>query len=120
VHIETWTASCFEFAHFTDNELATALTTNHPNCGDQSSDELTVAVGKQRRHQARMVQLAPSTKQTSLGRSTWPMRDRHLTEAEQDPNAPLPEIARCIEDAHRIAVRPAGRWILRGRPLNPT
>ena len=39
VSVKTWSESCLEFAHFTDDELADALLHVHPHCGgwDKSS-----------------------------------------------------------------------------------
>jgi hypothetical protein len=40
VEIRTWTQSCYEFAHFTDEELADGIIAVHPTCNGWSRDEL--------------------------------------------------------------------------------
>ena len=49
VRVTTWSEKCFEFEHFTDRELARALTRIHATHGGLDEDELTTAVSEQRR-----------------------------------------------------------------------
>jgi hypothetical protein len=39
VEIRTWSQSCYEFAHFTDDELADAIAEVHMTCNDWSRDQ---------------------------------------------------------------------------------
>lgn len=50
VSVKTWSASCFEFAHFTDDELAEALLKVHRQCGGLDQARLAAALRVQRDH----------------------------------------------------------------------
>jgi hypothetical protein len=44
VRIRTWSASCYEFAHFTDEEVADGITTVHTSIDSWTGDEPVAAL----------------------------------------------------------------------------
>ena len=44
VQIRVWDAPCYEFAHFTDEELADGITAVHPTIDGWTRDELVAAL----------------------------------------------------------------------------
>lgn len=45
IDVRVWDAPCYEFAHFTDEELADGIITVHPTIGGWTRDELVTALG---------------------------------------------------------------------------
>ena len=95
VSVKTWSESCFEFAHFTDDELAEALLKVH-HCGGRDKTRLIAALRAQRDHGCDIKNTwknwrpsEPSKK--ALARELWPVLRRKLDAAASDPTvASLP------------------------------
>ena len=122
VQITTWSQACFEFAHFTDDELAAALRAVHPNTGGLSAVELVEANHRQRsagndlRHAWKNWRPTPSKR--ALAEELWPILEGKISAAEADEDVPIPEVVLRVEEAHhRAADRRSGRWVLGGHPL---
>jgi hypothetical protein len=122
VRIETWTHSCFEFAHFDDEELATALEASHRNCNGLGHQELAKAIGQCRAHQVDIKQVwsnwRPKPSKRAVAEQLWPTLERKVIAALANPNAAVPEVMARLQDAYlQAGDRPAGAWVLRGRPM---
>jgi len=123
VSVKTWSASCFEFAHFTDDELAEALLKMHRQCGGLDKAGLAAALREQRDHRRDIAHvwknwrpMQPS--KTALARELWPVLQSKLDAADGDPTADVPPIAEALIDAFREAVRrPHGLFVLRGTEI---
>ena len=50
VEVSTWHEGCFEFEHFSDSELASALLAVHPDCNGLDHTRLETALAAQRQH----------------------------------------------------------------------
>jgi hypothetical protein len=122
VRIETWGQSCFEFAHFTNEELALAIHAIHPTCGGLSITILADALEHQRQSGQDIKQVwskwRPKPSKRVLADRLWPILESKIDSAEQNPSISVPEVVLRVQDAHREALlRPTGRWVLRGRPV---
>jgi hypothetical protein len=105
VHVETWTESCFEFAHFSDDELAQAIASIHPNRGGLSNPELAKALGIHRQHRQDVKHVwkrwSPRVSKRVLANALWPMLEGKIAAAQVDPDAPIPEVVLRLTDAHK-------------------
>lgn len=120
VEIRTWTESCYEFAHFTDEELADGLIEAHPTINDWTRDELVAALGywREQKKDIKRVWTSGRWDETSrritgrwtsepskvkLAEALWPtlLRKINLIKAMED--APVPPIVAVINDAYHLA-----------------
>jgi hypothetical protein len=123
VSVKTWSESCFEFAHFTDGELAEALLKVHPHCGSLDQARLVAALRAQRDHRCDIKNAwknwrPPVPSKKALARELWPVLRRKLDAAASGPTADLPPIAEVLINAFQEAVRrPHGIFVLRGTEI---
>jgi hypothetical protein len=122
VEVTTWSERCFEFAHFTDSELAGAIVAIHPDCNGLDRGALEGALAMQRQHHNEIKNVwskwrrAPS--KTALAEALWPVLRTKLDAAAADSSIAPPPIALRLIDAFRKAVqRPHGRFRLHGVAL---
>ena len=106
VHIDTWDAPCFEYAHFTSEELAVALRSIHSDCGGLSDAELVKALDQGRQHGQDIKQVWSSWRgkvsKVRLANVLWPVlaaRVRAASRGEVD----APPIALIAEKAYTMA-----------------
>jgi hypothetical protein len=123
VTVTTWTERCFEFAHFSDAELAEALVDLHPDCGGLDRQALESALQQHRdlRQDIKAVwtNWRPRVQKAELARRLWPALRHKLDVAAADPNYPIPPVPGALLDAyHEAARRPRGHFILRGTALS--
>lgn len=120
IRIETWSQSCFEFAHFDDEELASAIEIVHPDCNGLTHERLVVALGQHRQHGQDIKKVwakwrRPPSKR-ALAKELWPHLEAKIAAAEAGHAAAFPEVVLRLQMAYQDAGgRPAGRWVLRGR-----
>jgi hypothetical protein len=123
VSVKTWSESCFEFAHFTDDELAEALLHVHPHCDGWDKARLVAALRAQRDHGWDIKNAwknwgSPEPSKKALARELWPVLRSKLDAAASDPTADLPPIAEALISAFREAVqRPHGLFVIRGTEI---
>ncbi len=123
VSVKTWSESCFEFAHFTDDELAEALLKVHRQCGGLDKARLVAALREQRNNGSDIKNVwknwwRPEPSKTALARELWPVLRSKLDAAASDPAADLPPIAEALITAFREAVqRPHGLFVIRGTEI---
>jgi hypothetical protein len=120
VELRTWDASCYEFAHFTDEELADAIARIHDTCNGWSRDELVGALAfwRGRSEDIRRVwdsgrwyekQKRPSgewdykVSKTKLADALWPVLEQRIDAARSDPDASVPPMVQAVVDAFRTA-----------------
>lgn len=120
VKIHTWSQSCYEFAHFTDDELADAIMAMHTTVNGWTRDQLVAALADWRRRGKDIKrvwesgrwdgqQSAPTGRwdyevsKTELAKALWPVLEAKIERCRTDPTAPIPEIAEVIQDAYLIA-----------------
>ena len=122
VTISTWGASCFEFAHFTNTELADALFETHPNCGGLDHSQLVSALDAHRSAgqdiKAAWNSWRPRVSKTELAKNLWPTLESKLDSAAADDKHPVPPVAKALLAAYREAGRrPHGHFVIRGSAL---
>lgn len=123
VSVKTWSESCFEFAHFTDDELAEALLKVHHQCGGWDRARLVAALRAQRDHGCDINNVwknwwPPAPSKKALAGELWPVLRSKLDAAASDPTADLPPIAEALISAFREAVRrPHGLFAIRGTEI---
>ena len=107
VEIRTWDAPCYEFAHFTDQELADGIITVHETINGLTRDELIASLERSRgrgkdvkevwgqwEYKVSKVELAKALLPVLLGKV-------HACMAVQD--ARIPPIALVVNDAYHLA-----------------
>ncbi|WP_409463231.1 hypothetical protein [Amycolatopsis sp. GA6-003] len=114
VDIHRWSASCYEFAHFTDEELADAIMAIHDTVNGLSRVDLVGALAALRaraRTGHRNVDIKnvwwdwnyePS--KVALAEQLWPVLKQKIDRCREDDGAPIPEIVRVVEKAYRTAL----------------
>lgn len=109
VAIRTWSASCYEFAHFTDEELADGIMAVHTTINGLTREQLinSIAVERGRRKDIKEVwsQWDYKPSKVKLAHALWPKLERNIQRRLADASAPVPEIAEVIYEAYVIAQR---------------
>ena len=122
VDLRTWDESCYEFAHFSDSELADAIDKVHHTRNGWSREELVEAlrywrdqkkdikeVWKRGKWDAQLKRPVDpweyEVSKTKLAEVLWPVLRTKIEAAKTDPDAPLPQIAQVVLDALRTAQR---------------
>ena len=120
VEIRVWDAPCYEFAHFTDEELADGITAAHKTVNGWTRDELIAALnhwrneGKDIKHVwYRGGPTAQPNRWTGkweyqvskvkLAEALWPTLLRKIQLAMVTEDAPVPPIMQVINDAYHLA-----------------
>lgn len=113
VRIRTWSAACYEFAHFNDDELAGAIMAIHRTVNGLKRSELVSRIAEVRgrygtknqktdiKHVWERWDYKPS--KVDLANQLWPALQLKIQQCLIDENAPVPEIAELVELAHSIA-----------------
>jgi hypothetical protein len=122
VDLRIWDESCYEFAHFKDDELADAIMTVHTTINGWTRDELVGAIRYWRDQKKDIKRVWESGKRdATLGRPDgkweyevskpklaqvlWPVLAAKIERGKTDETAPVPPIARVIIDALQTAQR---------------
>ena len=106
VEIHTWGASCYEFAHFTDEELADGIREIHRKTGNLTRDELIEAIAVERARNKDIKEVwsrweyKPS--KVDLAHVLWPVLESKV-KAALSGAGPVPEIADLLRDAYLTA-----------------
>jgi hypothetical protein len=107
VRIRTWSARCYEFAHFTDQELADCIMTVHQTVNGLTRDELVAAIAEVRARgkdiKAVWSRWDYQPSKVELASALWPVLERKIKVRIADPNAPTPEIAEVAYEAYTTA-----------------
>lgn len=119
VRIHTWAASCFEFAHFTDDELADAVVTARQRRSPVGfTAEIARARSKGSDVKSAWAGWARKPSKVRMAEALWPILEAKVVKAMNDQDAPVPPVAQAILDAYDLVaqVHP-GTYSLKGRPL---
>lgn len=120
VDLRTWDESCYEFAHFKDDELADAIMEVHSTINGWTRDELVGALGYWRDQKKDIKRVWESGKwdpalgqpdgkweyevsKPKLAEVLWPVLKVKIELAMRDETAPVPPIADVIMDALQTA-----------------
>ena len=120
IEIRIWDAPCYEFAHFTDEELADGITAAHETVNGWTRDELIAALDHWR-SQGKDIKLVwyrggPTAEpnrwtgkweyevsKVKLAEALWPTLLRKIQLAMVTEDAPVPPIMQVISDAYHLA-----------------
>jgi hypothetical protein len=120
VDIRTWQESCYEFEHFTDDELADGIVAVHQTIGGWSRAELVAALrywrgrnddikrvwtsGRQDPQTRQMTgKWAHEVSKTQLAEALWPVLEQKIDQVKASTTAPVPPIVEIITDAYHLA-----------------
>lgn len=122
VEIRTWSASCYEFAHFNDEELANGIMAVHTTIDGWTREELIVALAywRDRRTDIKRIWLSGrwdeqrksvtgkweyEVSKTKLASALWPTLKAKIDRCRVDTDAPVPEIVEVVSDSYHLAQR---------------
>lgn len=109
VEIRTWSESCYEFAHFTDDEIADGIMTVHETINGLTRDKLVQSISEARSRRKDIKEVWSEwdykVSKEKLARAIWPVLADKIDRCKIDPDAPIPSIAKVIEDAYHTAQR---------------
>lgn len=122
VEIRTWSEPCYEFEHFTDEELAAGLIEAHPTINGWTKDELVEALTYWRDKKKDIKRVWESGRwdeasrqmtgkwtsepsKVKLAQALWPTLLRKVQLCMAMKDAPVPSIAAVINDAYHVAQR---------------
>jgi hypothetical protein len=122
VEIRTWSASCYEFAHFTDDELADGIMEVHRTLNGLTTVQLVDALAYWRARGDDIKRVWRSGWDPQMGRpagrpweyqvgkpelarALWPALKGKIDLCRVDPNAPIPEIVEVLQDSYHLAQR---------------
>lgn len=119
VKLHVWEASCYEYAHFTNEELADGIAQIHTTCNGLSREELIAVLEYWRTKNKDIKQVwnaeyNPNTKtlngkweyqvsKTKLAEVLWSVLEQKIERAMADPGISMPPIAKEVQLAFRIA-----------------
>ena len=112
VVVRRWPGKCFEFAHFTDEEIATALATINPSRGGLSQAELVARVSlvRDRGHDVKAIwnnTWQPGPNKLALAEALWPVLRNKIDEARTNDTIPIPAVADVVHEAYMLAQQSA-------------
>jgi len=122
VRVHTWSESCYEFAHFTDDELADGIMAVHTTIDGWTRGQLVAALAywrgrgddvKQVWRRGRWDEHVRRTtgpweyevSKTQLAQALWPALRAKIDRCRVDADAPVPEIVQVVRDAYHLAQR---------------
>ncbi|MGW3959124.1 hypothetical protein ACWED2_04830 [Amycolatopsis sp. NPDC005003] len=113
VEVRTWSASCYEFAHFDDDELADALMAVHETVNGLTRDELIRDFAKLRERSRKGHQRVDikhvwsrwsyEPSKVALAEQLWLALKRKIDRCRAEEDAPVPEIVEVVLRAHATA-----------------
>jgi len=109
VMIQTWDAPCYEFAHFTDEELADGIMALHHTINGLSRDDLVASLARTRTRGKDIKEVWGQwdykVSKVKLADALWPALLQKIQLRMTTSGAPIPPIAAVINDAYREALR---------------
>jgi len=120
VKIHTWSDSCYEFAHFTDEELAGGIMVVHSTINGWTRDELVAALrywrdkkkdikrvwesGRWDERQQRITgKWEYEISKTELAKALWPTMKAKIDRCRTDANESAPEIVQVVQATYHLA-----------------
>jgi hypothetical protein len=107
IQIRTWSESCYEFAHFTNEELADGIIAVHTTINGLSREQLVHAIATQRARRKDIKEVWSRWEhkpgKPELAKALWPTLDAKIQLRKIDDHVPTPPIAAVIWDAYLTA-----------------
>jgi len=138
VEIRTWSEPCYEYAHFSDNELAEGIMAVHHTINGWTRDELVAALRhwRDKKKDIKRVWLSggwdeqqhrPTGKwdyevsKVKLAEALWPVLALKIQNCKVSAAAPVPPIAEVVQAAYHTAQRWRYQsYVLSVQPDRPT
>ncbi len=122
VRIHTWPQSCYEFAHFTDDELAIGIMAVHHTIDGWTMGRLLEALAYWRSKQKDIKRVwesgwwdeqrqavtgpwAYQVSKTKLAEAMWPTLKVKIDQCRVDTDVAAPQIVEVVQEAYRLAQR---------------
>ena len=122
IRIHTWSGPCYEYAHFTDDELADGIMAVHDTINGWTREQLVEALGHWRgqnkdikrvwesggRDEERRTVTGPwayEVSKTKLAEALWPTLKVKIDHCRVDADALVPEVVEVVQDAYHLAQR---------------
>lgn len=108
VSVETWDGQSFEFAHFTDTEIATRILDVYEGPSPPSLRDLQSWVGSVRAKSGNLERLweswsAPRPRKTKLAEKLWPILERKIEDARSRIDTSSIPVVRVLHRAYKLA-----------------
>ncbi|MBR7833612.1 hypothetical protein KDL01_10070 [Actinospica durhamensis] len=112
VEIHRWSEACYEFEHFSNEEIADGLIQIHHTVGGLSRAQLIESIEAERARKLDVKRVWSQWGQgtedrkpskVDLARVLWPVLEAKILAAKQDPALPMPTIATVVGHAFRVA-----------------
>jgi len=109
VEIRTWPERCYEYAHFTDEELADGIMQVHTTINGLTREQLTAAIATERARGKDIKEVwsqwAHKPGKPELAEALWPLLKSKIDRCRVDADAPVPPIVEVVQDAYHLAQR---------------
>lgn len=119
VVVHRWPGKCFEFAHFTDEELATSMMSIHPSCGGLTPPELIDRVAAIRASGRDIKDVwdnawDPKPGKVVLADALWPVLKKKIDGARWSETEEMPPVADVVHEAYLLAQQSSyGSYVIR-------
>jgi hypothetical protein len=120
VLVRQWPGRCFEYAHFTDEELADAMTEVYATCGSLTRTTLIECIAAVRAagDDVKVVWdeswLPMKPKKPELADALWPALQRKIDATLRSETAEVPMIAQVVHEAYMLAQETSyGTFVIR-------
>lgn len=120
VLVRQWSGRCFEYAHFTDEELADAMRKVHTTCGGLTQTALIkrIAAVRAAGDDVKVVWdeswLPTKPKKPELADALWPALEYKIDAALRSETAEVPMIAQVVHEAYMLAQETSyGTFVIR-------
>lgn len=115
-----WKQTCFEFEHFTDQELAQTISALDPNSGGHDLPGLVDLIAATRSAGDDIKKVwhgwNPQIRKPELANALWATLHDKIHRTQSDPAADVPSIASVALDAHELAQSfNFGRYVIRAK-----
>lgn len=109
VEIRTWDAPCYEFAHFTDEELADGIMAVHYTINGLTREELIESLARSRSRGKDVKEVWSrweyQVSKVKLAEALWPTLLEKIRFCMTNKHAPVPPLAAVINDAYHVALQ---------------
>jgi hypothetical protein len=109
IEIRTWSQRCYEFAHFSDPELADAIMAVHHTTDGLTRETLIASLAATRNRHKDIDEVwsrwSYKVSKVKLANALWPTLEQKIERAKADSTAPIPEIVDVVQHAYFTAQR---------------
>jgi hypothetical protein len=119
VIVHRWPGKCFEYAHFTDDELATAMRAIHPTCGGLTWPALVARISAIRARGSDVKDVwdsawTPKPTKPALANALWPILKKKIDDAKWSETDEIPRVAEVVHEAYLLAQQSTyGSYVIR-------